>query len=150
MRIGVTVNSVSYTHLDVYKRQEFNTIGVLISMDRNDISSEIVKARIKSIKLKLLSNIKEFQESEKKFAKDYNVYTVSYTHLDVYKRQLLYFFIIANVSTGELAPSAPVLLHPTIWLINNTINTILNVFDFTIFFITFCFGLINFVYDAKL
>ena len=58
--------------------KEFNTIGVLISMDRNDISSEIVKARIKSIKLKLLSNIKEFQESEKKFAKDYNVYIIDY------------------------------------------------------------------------
>ena len=71
---------VSYTHLDVYKRQ------VTAGTDVLPITSEQVGV----FKLmKITAEIKKLHEETKKSGKEVTVRdAVSYTHLDVYKRQL--------------------------------------------------------------
>ena len=76
-------NPVSYTHLDVYKRQRFKGFGRnrLYGVDDYDVRSDVLDM-----------DVNLFQGS---FAYDEAItgstcQTVSYTHLDVYKRQKSY------------------------------------------------------------
>ena len=66
-----TANAVSYTHLDVYKRQD------------NRIKKEVKKQILLNANFKInrLTKIRNNFEKNKAYE------TVSYTHLDVYKRQ---------------------------------------------------------------
>ena len=69
---GIRINPVSYTHLDVYKRQEQGyTFAVVLDLSKyfDTLNHEIL--------INLL----------RKNVKDERVVPVSYTHLDVYKRQ---------------------------------------------------------------
>ena len=67
--INSSLTTVSYTHLDVYKRQE-------VVIDRWIIGENATESRMqKSLKTAL-------QMGD-------GVVTVSYTHLDVYKRQII-------------------------------------------------------------
>ena len=73
------MSTVSYTHLDVYKRQSLW-----------DVDSGSIK--IGGVDVKELA----FADFNRKIA-----YAVSYTHLDVYKRQEYIFgrsFIVCNLS----------------------------------------------------
>ena len=71
-KVAVLV-AVSYTHLDVYKRQVVATVGCMVHPINGD-AFEIKKAKIRG------------EESEG---------TVSYTHLDVYKRQEYGFLLLS-------------------------------------------------------
>ena len=66
---------VSYTHLDVYKRQEETMMG-----------------NIKGVTLKEVKQLKALAvrgaEAEQTVKQQANTIAVSYTHLDVYKRQI--------------------------------------------------------------
>ena len=64
-----TTESVSYTHLDVYKRQHVMCLLIYLLPGRKEIMSFVIR-----LCLKLLPNC-------------HGGITVSYTHLDVYKRQ---------------------------------------------------------------
>ena len=67
------INAVSYTHLDVYKRQLF----------RNQPSTNGTKNSLKLVK----NNSREILFAKQPPKKSLSFGTVSYTHLDVYKRQ---------------------------------------------------------------
>ena len=60
---------VSYTHLDVYKRQHLNIYGVRI------VAGLVVDALMEEV------------PALAKYVRRYDYVAVSYTHLDVYKRQ---------------------------------------------------------------
>ena len=62
--------AVSYTHLDVYKRQ--------VKKKGKKTQSEITTSE---------SAVKKQEEFEEMKKKTRNMMSVSYTHLDVYKRQ---------------------------------------------------------------
>ena len=69
---GESLWSVSYTHLDVYKRQTYDSDGIVLSgMVINIDEWQIFEQQL--------------EWSEKKF--QIAIEPVSYTHLDVYKRQ---------------------------------------------------------------
>ena len=88
---------VSYTHLDVYKRQvsagitSFNfNLGIQLSVfDKVDIG---VNADLRG--LALGSKKTGYYSSTAGYNKvdSLNLHPVSYTHLDVYKRQGLYYW----------------------------------------------------------
>ena len=73
---GKCLEPVSYTHLDVYKRQEGTA------------------TRIKGKWMLITTNMNEIPKQENAMTGDGNasgtdIYPVSYTHLDVYKRQAM-------------------------------------------------------------
>ena len=68
----MSVDSVSYTHLDVYKRQH-TKCSRLTTSGRSYEDNELL---ILYFKVEILNSLKA-------------VRTVSYTHLDVYKRQVI-------------------------------------------------------------
>ena len=69
--------SVSYTHLDVYKRQDFgNVYGMFFALTGDGLSDRELSDYSELIK-------REVSELD-------GVEPVSYTHLDVYKRQVLH------------------------------------------------------------
>ena len=63
---------VSYTHLDVYKRQTH------YSTDRTDIDD---------FSSSCLAHIRQHHFAHVHYAEEISIHPVSYTHLDVYKRQ---------------------------------------------------------------
>ena len=69
--IGDGINAVSYTHLDVYKRQ--------VNIKEND--------NVSDIKYATDDTINDWLDDDFFFTFIRYLYTVSYTHLDVYKRQ---------------------------------------------------------------
>ena len=69
--------SVSYTHLDVYKRQAFTLIEMLV-----------VLLIISVLLLLFVPNLTKQKDSVKETGNAAVVKAVSYTHLDVYKRQI--------------------------------------------------------------
>ena len=82
-----TFDAVSYTHLDVYKRQALynafhskglNIIGVSLDEDLSKWKDAIAKDKITWTQV---SNLKGWQDPIAK--------PVSYTHLDVYERQAI-------------------------------------------------------------
>ena len=100
--------SVSYTHLDVYKRQSYNRdrmfmLGLVNHTLTEDIGKEYILGFgyiLKDLKLKM-----NFRGKERTLKSDLNIrgdfslrdsqtritnIPVSYTHLDVYKRQVQY------------------------------------------------------------
>ena len=92
--------SVSYTHLDVYKRQISEITSQYLSYIRSmeeedlDVMSEflVMAATLLKIKAKMLLPAGEEEEEEgdprEELVRRLIEYkTVSYTHLDVYKRQ---------------------------------------------------------------
>ena len=90
------MQSVSYTHLDVYKRQGFGIDSIITLMDQNrrkllpaaSVGLQYEFPEMKQLKLYLLfrQNLLNAYEEDIPL---YELSTVSYTHLDVYKRQLL-------------------------------------------------------------
>ena len=79
--------SVSYTHLDVYKRQlswYFLATFISITLSRFNIPASTVSPA--EIVFGLLSPV---NAAVLKLADDVSIIPVSYTHLDVYKRQAL-------------------------------------------------------------
>ena len=78
------ITSVSYTHLDVYKRQIY-TYGPIIHND------EVVKDMEKN-GVTVINDLDELSYHEKgvMIIRSHGISTVSYTHLDVYKRQELH------------------------------------------------------------
>ena len=81
--------AVSYTHLDVYKRQmeaiseKVMPRGVMPACSREVMTTPIVTGSTPQI------HSKQPQEVIGSWNREYSVTSVSYTHLDVYKRQLL-------------------------------------------------------------
>ena len=77
-----TIEAVSYTHLDVYKRQVLNRSiaekGIYPAVDPLDSTSRILEPRV--VGQDHYDTARRVQEI---------LQPVSYTHLDVYKRQLL-------------------------------------------------------------
>ena len=67
--------AVSYTHLDVYKRQGITSF---------EMAPQFVSADDRTFLDSVIQNGYAFTDR-------YDLATVSYTHLDVYKRQQLYF-----------------------------------------------------------
>ena len=78
-----TVEPVSYTHLDVYKRQALEFYG---SSFLTDETGEVILSASRD-KEEILSQIYELDELR---AKRLEWGPVSYTHLDVYKRQKIW------------------------------------------------------------
>ena len=74
---GTKYIPVSYTHLDVYKRQAEGGFKFIEAMQNNDKIVKLPKI------IMLLPMLREDLFDR------LNDYAVSYTHLDVYKRQLL-------------------------------------------------------------
>ena len=103
----VCIEAVSYTHLDVYKRQQLNIALELVSVRLKNDNVYIFKLEdgeqefITSdnpVKLQNLNNqqIRPFDPSNiMKLPLDAKHYlmSVSYTHLDVYKRQAYDLFL---------------------------------------------------------
>ena len=102
---------VSYTHLDVYKRQELlneasgkltSLAATLSSEDSKDLSAvtNLLSEDPETIASFLSSPVKL---DEKKIypIENYGSATVSYTHLDVYKRQLPAFASFWNLSQPQ-------------------------------------------------
>ena len=81
--IVICVIAVSYTHLDVYKRQKiafFDVDGTLVDMEKKIISPKMIETLKRLKKNGIILCI----------ATGRGPYmAVSYTHLDVYKRQVL-------------------------------------------------------------
>ena len=76
---------VSYTHLDVYKRQSVHSFGLLVQ-------SGVVSLSGTCLLYTSNSDEKAYRGMDRDFEKSSDVIpvtlkTVSYTHLDVYKRQ---------------------------------------------------------------
>ena len=85
--------AVSYTHLDVYKRQVF-IIAVPTPIDRyhNPELSPLEKASVTVGELLSHGDIVVYESTVYPgVTEEYCVPTVSYTHLDVYKRQIQRF-----------------------------------------------------------
>ena len=76
-RSPFSVGPVSYTHLDVYKRQEITKAKIAI----DDLLNNTVKLYTNEPESEL-SLEEEMEQTEQDMS-------VSYTHLDVYKRQIL-------------------------------------------------------------
>ena len=76
----VTLRPVSYTHLDVYKRQVYNYVVKNVKYDDE---------KAQNVQSGYLPSVDETLKTKKGICFDYAA-PVSYTHLDVYKRQLLY------------------------------------------------------------
>ena len=56
--IGITAEAVSYTHLDVYKRQRLNTINRYVKRGTLDADlAEVMKKLAKDKMLRALSNV---------------------------------------------------------------------------------------------
>ena len=99
---------VSYTHLDVYKRQIFSYKGkelfrgIIMSQQQSDSRKMPITAYYNGI---YLSNNKDTFVYENKTVHDifidvckrFGIKSVSYTHLDVYKRQLLRLELMSNM-----------------------------------------------------
>ena len=82
-------NPVSYTHLDVYKRQEYVPVE-----DYHLWSRLIVKTQFYIIQESLVDyRIHDSNISQTKIDNVKRSNPVSYTHLDVYKRQIEYFSV---------------------------------------------------------
>ena len=77
--ICIDVVSVSYTHLDVYKRQEENNRSLSQKIDETNQKMEETSKKMEE---KLEENNKKMGEKLEELR------AVSYTHLDVYKRQI--------------------------------------------------------------
>ena len=75
---GPDIAPVSYTHLDVYKRQEKGTVFLPQLLQ----AATAAQAAFEAIKAKIAAS-GQAQGSKGKIV----IATVSYTHLDVYKRQ---------------------------------------------------------------
>ena len=72
-----TTNSVSYTHLDVYKRQLLEHALLVVHDDRRSIEVEQALQTVVAVDH---ATVQIVQVGSRK--------AVSYTHLDVYKRQI--------------------------------------------------------------
>ena len=70
--------AVSYTHLDVYKRQAFGLPAEQYAMDTGNDPAEFTAENIANFKRQI---------NALGFSYDWDREAVSYTHLDVYKRQ---------------------------------------------------------------
>ena len=84
---------VSYTHLDVYKRQQINMLVSLICGYCNLSERMLIFAGILNqiVTLKYISNalMKRIKSNYRKIVGfNSGLIAVSYTHLDVYKRQV--------------------------------------------------------------
>ena len=97
-----SLKSVSYTHLDVYKRQTINShldllksqvLGAEKTMQRagENLTAESIKNKLNGIDEREKMLIPIFQNHNDQMqtlvGQEYAPGTVSYTHLDVYKRQ---------------------------------------------------------------
>ena len=83
--VRTLTQAVSYTHLDVYKRQVYER-----KMTGSFMKLRCDEVRPLDEKILLKNNIPGFLKMEKCYVKNEGQYwydTVSYTHLDVYKRQ---------------------------------------------------------------
>ena len=94
----MSIKPVSYTHLDVYKRQEYHDTLMLEYEYKNE---EMEYINI-TILCKISKNLKQTHRKHK-LNQALNLIPVSYTHLDVYKRQIisclksnLLFFLYLN------------------------------------------------------
>ena len=79
LRPALLTGSVSYTHLDVYKRQ---VIGDVKRGDIGSTSAAYATGHLGRVQI----GSKSYSTFDEDFA-TVNPYPVSYTHLDVYKRQ---------------------------------------------------------------
>ena len=75
----ITCVSVSYTHLDVYKRQDMGKDGMHGTAMPVNYVVEMFCDRVTATKI--------YQKDKYTDQAPYEYYPVSYTHLDVYKRQ---------------------------------------------------------------
>ena len=90
-----SVRAVSYTHLDVYKRQAHNNViaghAHLSSLGQSDSTGNVGSS---DIELRTIVIEERCMTASLVLSKDVNLAlelcmrTVSYTHLDVYKRQV--------------------------------------------------------------
>ena len=94
VRVSDGTAPVSYTHLDVYKRQEYNEGGKVLSEEMTAQIEEALK-KLESIAGKtlgdnenpLLVSVRSGARASMPGMMDTVLNPVSYTHLDVYKRQ---------------------------------------------------------------
>ena len=86
MLLTLGLKSVSYTHLDVYKRQLLTfKVGEMVLLKSLNVGRSEDNTAVKFFRLYNGS----FLLSEQVSKNTYIVTTVSYTHLDVYKRQFM-------------------------------------------------------------
>ena len=75
--------SVSYTHLDVYKRQGLGSAVANVVIKNNPVPMEMVGVEDRFVQV----GAESFLREEYGLTAAHIVEAVSYTHLDVYKRQ---------------------------------------------------------------
>ena len=78
-----TVLAVSYTHLDVYKRQGCDTTSTFFNQGKNKFAKKLEKQENLQFAAKIF-----YEENQDPIKLMQASTAVSYTHLDVYKRQL--------------------------------------------------------------
>ena len=90
------MDSVSYTHLDVYKRQ---VSTVLVAYENND-DSMTATAKALNGKTKIWGRLPVLVNDKLKAGMGMD--SVSYTHLDLYKRQVKYSVFGRSCQTAPL------------------------------------------------
>ena len=114
------MTTVSYTHLDVYKRQEYEEIEKKIAGLKAILGSEkklmnVIKKELREVReayadprrTEIVDSFEEIVIEEEKPVADEAA--VSYTHLDVYKRQVvLHAGGLRAVSVQRALPSGNV------------------------------------------
>ena len=86
------MKAVSYTHLDVYKRQEHGLIIPVLS-----VACEYIKPVLFGEKVQIHTRLVKFDGIKMQFV--YEI-SVSYTHLDVYKRQPCMYLRVSFLLCG--------------------------------------------------
>ena len=79
--------SVSYTHLDVYKRQQVAAVNAALNSFNKELLAEHIRNCV----------VRDIREGKDETVEELVVIPVSYTHLDVYKRQGYY-----HIGEGKL------------------------------------------------
>ena len=84
----MSLEAVSYTHLDVYKRQDHTCLTETASADTAtlDLQGNTILSSFNKWNYRSFDRAVVFSDIGDQLFTD----SVSYTHLDVYKRQLLY------------------------------------------------------------
>ena len=96
------LKTVSYTHLDVYKRQTLDCSACILTPKMVEASAhERINLFTYSEVEKVSGFVGDFKVDIRKKAR--SVDTVSYTHLDVYKRQSYSWVFLYFSSSGQRA-----------------------------------------------